>query len=519
MATYSYEDTSGRRKGGAVEKVVWVIMGAMIAFGLLCTFHPAVKAVISKSHGSFTVGFVIVYLMFLIFTRRIFRKQKLGNMKMVTNRRGFTFNDVGGEKILSWRDVRSAEAWIDVDARGHAFIRRLTLQWAKRCIRVENDPCFLMPHMARLVREVRERVPDLRFSFHYYHAICPFCKGTLARKAPNCPSCGVPVRYASKIMRPWEMIREENFYIFLLMIVAGPNFYPLALVFAAGLVFITILVNTRSRLKPLMLEDPTPTSQPAETSDAPEPAPVPRTPSPVALTVLGLLLLVTGTEVALAAPPSDGGRVMLPSPAALPPSPTAVPSPSPFPSPRTSASDAAYFPLAVGNTWEYRSSYDTVTVKVTGKEIVNGAACYVVESYVGDNSESVQREYFAMGPGGVEVHKRSHKGSEFFLEVPEPMITFPLVEGRHWTWQGNASQGNVMLVFSVMGMRRIPVLGHEKPGMLILVRGRSSDGTEIQTKRWYCRGIGMVREQTMMKKAGRATTVEATLQNYSLRVP
>lgn len=499
LATYNYED-SMRGKSRAMERVVWIIMGVMVTFVLLSTFHPAVKAFIGRSKGGFFVALVILYLLFLVFSRRIFRQQRLAKVSMTTSRRGFTYTDMSGERILSWRDIRKTVARVDVDAAGQAFVRQLSLQHAKGTVRVDNDPALELPHMMGLLNEVGARLPQLTFRFHWYHALCPFCKGGLPSKGSECPSCGAHVAYVSKIRRPWEMIREENLYIFLILLVAGPFFYPVALAFIASLIFITLAVNRPSRLKPLAM-----TSESAADEAADDPTPTRN--SAIVVAVFAALLLTVPLD-ARAGPAT-------PSPL---PSATASRSPHVDATRQNPLADAVYFPLAVGDTWEYRSNYDTVIMKVTGQEIVNGASCYVMESFVGENTASVQKEYYAVSHGGIEVYKRTHKGSDFFLDTPEPMLAFPLVDGRHWTWQSSGAQGNVLLAFSVMGKRRIPVLGREVPGILVLIRGRSADGTEVQIKRWYCRGIGMVREQTMTKKAGKATSMEATLQNYSLRV-
>ena len=186
------------------------------------------------------------------------------------------------------------------------------------------------------------------------------------------------------------------------------------------------------------------------------------------------------------------------------------------PSPRQP--DSTYLPLAVGNTWEYRSSYERVVMRVTHQEVVNGNTCFVMDSFVGDSTEPAQREYFAVGSTGVEVYRRLQGGSDFFLDTPEPMLRFPVREGAHWTWQAPSTQGGVMLAFEIKGERRTNVLGRDVTALLVVIRGRASDGSEIQTKRWYCRGIGMLREQTVLKKSGKATTMESILQNYSLRV-
>lgn len=526
MPTYAYEARRARNR--PVETMIWLLTGVMVSFVLLSTFHPAVKQHMSKNPATFTVGLVVIYLMFLLFSRRIFRRQRLAGLRLLTTRRNFTFHDVNGEHIHSWRDVKDAELRIEVDPRGQAYVRRLVLQVPKLTVRLENDPAFPLPHTDTLVAELRARVPRVRWSFHWFHPLCPLCKGDIDVRARVCTACGEAVTYVSKLMRPWEMLREETLYVALLMLVIAPSWPPLYLVAMAFLAAIPLGSMMRARpdrLRPLAA------ATPAEV-EAADRASTTSSPAAIVAGVVGLLL-VGSLGAAWAAPasssPASPRPVTGPSPAtAQPTSASTTASPSHggvfdrwFRTAPTSAprfTDVSYFPLAVGNTWEYRSSYERVVMRVTHQEVVNGTNCFVVESKVGDAAECAQREYFAVGPMGLEVYKRVQGGSEFFLDTPELMIRFPAREGAHWTWLSTASQGSVTLAFEIKGERRTSVLGRDRTVLLVVVRGRSADGSEIQTKRWYCRGIGMVREQSTMKKAGKTTIMESTLQNYSLRV-
>lgn len=521
LSTYAYEARRARNR--PVETMIWLLTGIMVAFVLMSTFHPAVKQHMSRNPATFTVGLVVIYLMFLLFSRRIFRRQRLTGLRLVTTRRNFTFHDVNGEHIHSWRDVKDAELRVEVDARGQAYVRRFVMQVPKSTVRLDNDPAFPLPHADTLVAELRARLPKVRWSFHWFHPICPLCKGRLDPPARRCADCGEPISYVSKLMRPWEMLREEALYVALLLFVIAPSWPPLylgALAFLAAIPLWSMMRARPGALRPL--KETSETGDDA-TSNAGASTP---TAAVVVSLVGGLLCLALAPVSAAPASPSPApsSTVAQPSPASRPAS-SAPPSlfdgwfrTAPTPETVSRLTDASYFPLAVGNTWEYRSSYEPVVMRVSHQEIVNGTSCFVIESRVGEAAECAQREYYAVGPTGLEVYKRVVGGSEFFLDTPEPMIKFPAREGAHWTWQSTASQGSVMLAFEIKGTRRTNVLGRDRTALLVVVRGRSIDGSEIQTKRWYCRGIGMVREQSTMKKAGKMTIVESTLQNYSLRV-
>jgi len=322
------------------------------------------------------------------------------------------------------------------------------------------------------------------YLFHWFHSLCPFCTGKLERGKVGCPSCGRPVKLVPKMLRPWEMLREEGIYLLLILLVAGPVFYPLLFAYLGIALLLPSLANRPGTLKALTPGEPP--VEPPEATD--EKAPPPRRKKPGAVALLLALLLLGASAWAAPAPPLDPG-----------------------------IADHAYFPLAVGNTWEYRSNLARVLVKVTGREIVNGIPCFVVESFVDDSAQSSQKEYYTYTEDALQVLKRVHKGSDFFLDTPEPMLYFPLAPGRRWTWQSGPQEGSVFFAFHVRPPVRIQVMDTSMVTLPVTVQGRAADGSEIQTKRWYARGIGMVRELTITKKAFQTFKLEASLLHYSVQ--
>lgn len=504
----TYAPDAQRVRNRPVETMVWLLTGVMVSFVLLSTFHPAVQQHMRDNPSTFTAGLVVTYLMFLVFSRRIFRRQRVANVRLVTTRRTFTHHDGSGEKTHGWRDVKRAELRVEVDAAGQAYVRRYTLTLPKSTVQLDNDPLLPLGNAEGLTAEIRQRVSDVRWTFHWLHPICPLCAGALDVPKRTCEACAASIAYVSKLRRPWELVSEETLYVALLLLVLAPSWPILYLVALSFLAAIPVRALLRARSRRFCVLRAAGETV-AESGNGSAAADV--TSPPVRRVGVGVGILLVGM---LAAPV-----------AAEPSAPSTAPSTSSFwglvkppPTPAPRPTDASYVPLAVGNTWEYRSSFDRVVMRVTRQEVVNGTLCHVVESFVGDAPDCVQREYYAVGSTGLEVCKRVHGGSEFFLDPPEPMLRFPAREGLRWTWQAPAVQGAVALTFEIKGERRTNVLGRDEITLLVTIHGRSTDGSEIQTKRWYARGIGMVREQTVLKKAGKTTSMESTLQNYSLRV-
>ena len=528
MPTYTYSSgPSTRRTMKRLETFVMVGLALMISFVVLAFIHPGFKLLLKQEPRLFPLLLVVVYLLFLIPSRRLTRFQRFARVTLATTRRGFTWKDgqahakaSPGEKILSWRDLTEARVLLDVNRDHRVFIKKLIFVHGKGRISLENDPPnHALEGVEELLREVLRRVPGLVFRFHWFHAVCPFCKGPLDQGLGTCNACRVSVRYVSKFFRPWELFREEGLYFLLLLLVAGPEFYPWALLFVTITLFLPMIFSRVSALKPLELnksegdsaesEEDEGDAKPADARGAARQT----TGGSAGLTsgVLLLFLFLATPCLQACASPS------IPYASPVPLSFGALPSPSPSTLPGTAASDADYLPLAVGNHWEYRLNQTRITLRVTRKEAVRGIPCHVVESFIGNATTSCQVEYYAVTPGGLQVLRRTHGGSDFVLTTPETMLAFPVEPGRRWIWEGDPGTGGVTLSFQVKAPTIVQAVGRKLEALLVTIQGHSSEGSSIQTKRWYARGIGMVREVTLMNRGHQHTRVEAFLEHCEVR--
>jgi hypothetical protein len=495
--------------------LLWTGLGLMTSFMVLSFLSTPVRTLIESHRETFPLLLVVLYLLFLVPSRRLYRYQRFGRISLTTNRKGLTYLDQTGEKVLAWRDLEWVRVIADV-RRNCAFVTKLILKSRKDKITLEIDPpANQLENVDELLGELEERVDKKTYSMHWFYAVCPFCRTPLRGPAkrgeatPACAGCGRPIEFASKALRPWELIREEGLYLFLLLLVAGRLFIPLAFLYLGLMLLIPLFMSRPSRLVLLGVG-----RQAATTVTEQGAGGGPGTAVAVMLALWLLAGLGAGPAHAepAASPSSSASPAVSTSPSAAP-----VPRPSDSGSPSLLAVPSTYFPLAVGNEWEYHSNLDTILVKVTGKETVNGVDCFVVDSLVGPSRDSAQREDYAVTPQGLEVLKRTHKGSDFFLDVPEPMLTAPVRPGRRWTWQGNAADGNVFLAFDIKPFTTMDVANKKLRVLPVVMQGRSADGSEIQTKRWYAPNVGMVRELTIMKKGMKSIKVDAVLTHYSLQ--
>ena len=497
MPTYSYSSAQvDRRATRRLESTFLTGLALMVAFLVASfLFRDQFGQFLKADARIFPLVLVGLYLFFLLPSRRLLRIQRTGQTSVATTRRGFTYKDSQGEKILSWRDVKQARIQVDSDRFRKAFPGKIVLVHAKGRISLDNDPPGTELLGARdLVREIRKRVPDTTFSFHWFHSVCPFCKADLPPRAVACPSCHERVRYVPKFLRPWELLREEGLYLILILLVV--NMWPLVLGYLALVSILPLVLQRRSLLQPLDLGP----SEPEDRDEAGEEPPSPKRASKTGSIPVVVVLVFVAALLMGATHPAQSAPEAPPLPVA---SPSTAGAPAELPMP--------WFPLAVGNRWDYQSKYSRVSMRVTGVENVNGVPCFVVHSFVGDATESSQVEYFSVTDDGVHVLKRVHKGSDFILRPPETMLALPLEIGKHWAWQGDAASGSVALAFSVRPGGIVEVMGQRLPTLLVVIQGRAADASELQTKRWYSRGVGLVRELTQLKKGSRSLKVDALL--------
>lgn len=99
-----------------------------------------------------------------------------------------------------------------------------------------------------------------------------------------------------------------------------------------------------------------------------------------------------------------------------------------------------YFPLTIGDKWEYRDH----TREVTGIETINGIEYKLVEikTYRADTLYSTHQTYFRLESGGKVYKVNNNKTGEFLF------VNFSLTEGESWEYDshlGNGDKWNVLV--------------------------------------------------------------------------
>jgi hypothetical protein len=171
---------------------------------------------------------------------------------------------------------------------------------------------------------------------------------------------------------------------------------------------------------------------------------------------------------------------------------------------------AAYFPLAPGATWTYRTHADgEVTMRVAGTQTVGGQVCRIVETVI--NGFVTQAECYRVVADGVYAYQRSYPSGTLVLTPPQPMLTAPVAVGRVWRWAGRIGEQQVTLDYTWARRESVATPAGTFDAMQLYSAGILAPDIQIQSWRWFARGTGMVKEDSTLTQGTAARRVYAEL--------
>lgn len=168
---------------------------------------------------------------------------------------------------------------------------------------------------------------------------------------------------------------------------------------------------------------------------------------------------------------------------------------------------SSYFPLQPGNWWIYEKAVHDpdapdITIKVTGKAKVDGIDCFVYETSIG--SKVNRRDYLEQRRGdGIYSRKReivTPKGiKEFFPQPPDLLLKFPLKTGSSWEWEDSSLKKlKGFNIFEITGHEIVRTEAGDFNSFRLEVYQESTNGEKFKTIRWFAKGVGMVKETTIV---------------------
>ena len=166
-------------------------------------------------------------------------------------------------------------------------------------------------------------------------------------------------------------------------------------------------------------------------------------------------------------------------------------------------------PISVGTGWILEEGNDQVSIRISGRETFGGQDCYRVDWI--DGPLVYQTEYWSVREDGVWVVGRRVLKREFVFQTPYRLVPRKAVTGERWT--ANVVAGSLSEQFGI-------IVGPEEEVTTPSGRFRAVrinvEGLVIAYRRWYARGVGLVREEPVVIQGARQHGV--TLKNLKRRV-
>ncbi|MGQ0570766.1 MAG: hypothetical protein ACT4P5_14760 [Armatimonadota bacterium] len=171
---------------------------------------------------------------------------------------------------------------------------------------------------------------------------------------------------------------------------------------------------------------------------------------------------------------------------------------------------AAYFPLAQGTTWLYRTNTSgEITIRVNGVQRVGEFECRMIETVVDGNI--TQAECYRVASDGVYAHQRSYPAGSVVLVPPQRVLAAPVAVGRKWQWVGKISEHEVVFNYTWARRESAKTPAGTFDAMQLYFTGVVGPGVSVESWRWFAPGVGMVKEDTTLVQAGRTLRIYAEL--------
>lgn len=148
-----------------------------------------------------------------------------------------------------------------------------------------------------------------------------------------------------------------------------------------------------------------------------------------------------------------------------------------------------YYPMAVGNTWNYKLGDMKFSMKITKHEMVDKVLCARVEMIV-DNSVKAF-EHIGVTPDGI--YRFSYEGKK--TEPPVRILKLPPKAGD--SWEVNAKVGGEVLKGVLKGGEedvKVPA-GNYPKAVTSTADDFDANGTKMAFKYFFAKDVGMVKQE------------------------
>ena len=159
-----------------------------------------------------------------------------------------------------------------------------------------------------------------------------------------------------------------------------------------------------------------------------------------------------------------------------------------------------YFPLHVGDMWQYRSTtadskQSEFSIKVLNEEKENGNTLYLVETV---STFQPIHDWYSKPGGWVLMHRQEYvkTGSKAEYQPTKQFLKNPLMSGDSWRWKGKGMMGvEIDESNDVSGPETVSVPAGKFEAMKVTTK--VIQGGALVTKTyWYAPSVGLVKSMT-----------------------
>ena len=153
-----------------------------------------------------------------------------------------------------------------------------------------------------------------------------------------------------------------------------------------------------------------------------------------------------------------------------------------------------YLPVAAGTGWVLEDEGGEVGIRVSVRETFAGQDCYRVEWITGPTT--YQSEDRSLREDGIWVVGRKVLGRELVFERPYLLLKRTLRVGDKWAATLTVGQRSENVEVSVGPEEEITAPAGKFQAIRVTLQGRV-----LAYRRWYARGVGLVREEPVLGEA------------------
>lgn len=171
---------------------------------------------------------------------------------------------------------------------------------------------------------------------------------------------------------------------------------------------------------------------------------------------------------------------------------------------------AAYFPMAPGTVWTYRTNTSGEIVMRVGPMVRVGAAdCRLIETVV--EGTTTQQECYRVEKDGVYALQRSYSSGAVLLTPPQRVLASPVAVGERWEWNGRIGEQTVVFDYTWARAEKVVTPAGTFPTMQLYFKANLGPEVQVQSWRWFASGIGMVKEDTTLRQGPTPLRIYAEL--------